>query len=251
MIKPFFSIIITAYQAEPYIRQCLDSAVTQDYPANCFEVIAIDAKSPHDRTYAIMSEYSNRYSNIRVFRNDERKYQVENILLGVSEAKPGSVLCFVDGDDRLYNDQVLVKLASIYMDTNIWCTFGSYMHESGVPIPDGTYTRYPDEVITKRRFNEYPKQMYPHLRTARRDLVLRINEDDLKVGGKFARNAGDVFLFPPLLEMAMERYAFMQDVLYVYNDRNELSDHRVAPKEQIELAQLAKTRPPYSRLESL
>ena len=36
-----------------------------------------------------------------------------------------------------------------------------------------------------------------------------------------------------MLEMAGNRQEFLQDLLYVYNDQNPISDHKIRRKEQI------------------
>lgn len=37
-----FSIIVPAYNMEPYIAECLDHLVNQDYPKEDYEIIVID-----------------------------------------------------------------------------------------------------------------------------------------------------------------------------------------------------------------
>ena len=37
----------------------------------------------------------------------------------------------------------------------------------------------------------------------------------------------------PMLEMAGNRQEFVKDILYVYNDKNPISDHKIRRKEQI------------------
>ena len=37
----------------------------------------------------------------------------------------------------------------------------------------------------------------------------------------------------PMLEMAGDRQEFIKEVLYVYNDKNPISDHNIRRKEQI------------------
>ena len=37
----------------------------------------------------------------------------------------------------------------------------------------------------------------------------------------------------PMLEMAGNRQEFIKDLVYVYNDQNPISDHKIRRKEQI------------------
>jgi hypothetical protein len=40
----------------------------------------------------------------------------------------------------------------------------------------------------------------------------------------------------PMLEMAGNRQEFVKDILYVYNDQNPISDHKIRRKDQISAA---------------
>lgn len=54
------SIIIPVYNVEKFIRQCLDSILSQSYKN--YEVILIDDKSK-DSSLDIIREYETKYSN--------------------------------------------------------------------------------------------------------------------------------------------------------------------------------------------
>lgn len=52
-----FSIIIPAYNAAKTIGYCLDSVISQDFPADEFEIIVVDDCSP-DRQNDIINTYT-------------------------------------------------------------------------------------------------------------------------------------------------------------------------------------------------
>lgn len=90
------SIIITAYNVEKYLRECLDSVVAQDYESR--EILVIDDGSV-DGTAAICREYAERVPGLQYI------YQ-ENAGVSVArnrgmELAVGEALMFVDGDDCL------------------------------------------------------------------------------------------------------------------------------------------------------
>lgn len=57
------SVIIPVYNAEIYIRKCLESVISQTYEK--WEIIAIDDGS-NDNSYKILKEYAERDSRIKI-----------------------------------------------------------------------------------------------------------------------------------------------------------------------------------------
>ena len=53
----------------------------------------------------------------------------------------------------------------------------------------------------------------------------------------------------PMLEMAGNRQEFIKDLLYVYNDENPISDHKIRRKEQILAAKEIREKRRYKRKE--
>lgn len=45
MLQPFFSIIIPVYNEERFLKTCLESVFSQDFPTSAFEVIVVDNNS--------------------------------------------------------------------------------------------------------------------------------------------------------------------------------------------------------------
>ena len=58
MNKPFFSIIMPIYNAEPYLVEALDAVFGQTLQD--FELIAVDDGS-HDSSVAMIKEFQKRY----------------------------------------------------------------------------------------------------------------------------------------------------------------------------------------------
>ena len=63
------SIIIPVYQAEKYIRRCLDSVIHQTYKD--FEVVIIDDGST-DKSGSICDEYASRDHRLHVYHQDNQ-----------------------------------------------------------------------------------------------------------------------------------------------------------------------------------
>lgn len=98
-----FSIIIPAYNDEKYIKECLESVLSQTYKN--VEIIVVNDCST-DNTLKIINEYD----KIKVFstKTNSRQGAARNIGL---ENCTGDYILFVDADDRLYNSEVLNKIA--------------------------------------------------------------------------------------------------------------------------------------------
>ena len=67
MQQPEVSVIVPVYNAEKYLRKCVDSLLAQTF--RYFEVILVDDGSP-DRSGAICDEYAEKYPRVRVFHKE-------------------------------------------------------------------------------------------------------------------------------------------------------------------------------------
>ena len=105
------SIIVPIYNVQEYIRQCLDSILSQSYKD--YNVILVDDSS-NDNSYNICLEYTNKYSNFKV-------YQKENG--GLSDARNYGLkfvttpyITFLDSDDYLNKDTYLLMMKKIIIE---------------------------------------------------------------------------------------------------------------------------------------
>lgn len=106
------SIIIPVYQAEPYLKQCIESVTEQTY--SNLEIILVDDGSP-DRCPQICDEFATKDARIKVIHKTNGGISdARNV--GVSTAT-GEWIAFVDSDDyvepnlieRLYNAAIAEK----------------------------------------------------------------------------------------------------------------------------------------------
>ncbi|SMC40545.1 Glycosyltransferase involved in cell wall bisynthesis [Oscillospiraceae bacterium] len=98
---PLLSIIIPCYNVEKYIKQCLDSIMSQSDVE--FEIIAVDDGSP-DNCPQILDDYAAKDSRVRVIHQENGGVsRARNA--GIIEAK-GDYLYFVDSDDWLVENSL-------------------------------------------------------------------------------------------------------------------------------------------------
>ena len=96
------SFIIAAYNAEKYIKESIDSCLTQDY--NNIEICITDDGST-DKTWEIISEYSKNFSNVHIYRFKKNlgKVQAYN---NSFEMSSGHYVAIMSADDICPKDRI-------------------------------------------------------------------------------------------------------------------------------------------------
>jgi glycosyltransferase involved in cell wall biosynthesis len=100
--QPFVSYIIPTYNAEKYLKRCLDSIFMQDYPRDKYEVIIADGGST-DRTIEILKSYSVTYVH------NEKKDAESGKYVAIQAAK-GDVYLLLDSDNVIVSTDWLSSL---------------------------------------------------------------------------------------------------------------------------------------------
>ena len=95
------SIIIPVYNCEKYIKECIDSILSQTFKD--FEIIIINDGST-DYTNQILNEYNNHNNIIIINQENHGVSYSRNI--GLDNAN-GEYICFIDGDDYIEKDFLL------------------------------------------------------------------------------------------------------------------------------------------------
>jgi len=244
------TVVTAARNVASYIERSLTSALEQDYPS--FNIIYIDACSD-DGTYEKAKDFESKNRNLRVLRNETRKYPAENYRLGTELAPDRSVIITLDGDDWFPHSGVLKRVNEEYVNTGCWMTYGTYEE---YPYRDVRYhyREYPLVVRALKSFRKYT-WLGSHLRTFRRELLLKIKPEDFidpDTGEPFALN-GDKMLQYPMLEMCgIDKSQYIPDITYVYNTENPLNDCKVSLQAEIDrVDRILEERPVYPTLDKL
>lgn len=107
-MMPTFSIIVPVYNAQRYLRECLDSIIAQVFVD--FECICVDDGST-DGSAGILDEYATRDARFRVVHQENGGEGVaRNTGLHVAR---GAVIAWVDADD-LVDSGVLMEVQTIF-----------------------------------------------------------------------------------------------------------------------------------------
>ena len=97
MLNPKISIIITVYNVEKYISQCLDSAINQSLKD--IEIIIVD-DCGSDKSMDIAKEYAKNDSRIKIIKNSQNMGLFLTRCEGIKSAA-GEYIFNLDSDDFL------------------------------------------------------------------------------------------------------------------------------------------------------
>ncbi len=216
--SPTFVITTASYNNEKWVLTYLRKAFSQNYKN--FRVMYCDDAST-DKTLEMVTTFVNQHKlrdKITIFHNAKRRGPHENYFNMIHMCRDNEIILIVDGDDWLYDENVLMHLASVYSDPNVWITYGQYKeYPSGIL---GCCQQIPEEIIRCNGIRSY-KWVTSHLRTFYAWLYKKIKPEDFIFDGKFVRRAGDYAIMFPMIEMAGIHSRFIPDLLYIYNRANE------------------------------
>jgi glycosyltransferase involved in cell wall biosynthesis len=240
-----FVVIIPSYNNRRWYEMNLNSVVKQSY-AN-FEIVYIDDCST-DGTADLVAAYCKNAQlpcKVTLIRNSERCLALENLYNAIHAVAGYKIIVTVDGDDALSNERVLAKLNEVYSDSNVWMTYGQFKQLQLGHV--GWCCPMPDDIVQKNAYREFPN-MPSHLRTFYAWLFQEIKLSDLMHEGTFFKMTWDQAFLYPMMEMSGGRFKFIRDVLYVWNDQNAISDHRVDNDLQRNLSKVIRAKERYTPL---
>lgn len=225
-----FKIIVPSYKAGSYLQKCLHSIQSQTYKD--YDVCVVDDCSPGNDEKDIITSFCNK-NNWKSLLNTTRNYALLNIMLAAGHHKcnDDDIIVLVDGDDWLYDENVLSKVKSYYDNNDIHLTYGQYISTTG---SDSKYYcfRPNAEIIRKKAYRKVP-WLFTHLRTFKYKLLKNIRKQHLlDTNGSYFKTACDLALMFPMVEMCGNKFYCSDDILYVYNEDNPISDFRIAKNDQ-------------------
>lgn len=127
--NPLVSIALCTYNGEKYLAQQLDTLIAQTYPN--IEIVAVDDCSTDD-TYNILSEYSARYPQITVYKNEGNLGYVKNFERALTLCK-GELIALCDQDD-LWNPEKIALQVDAIKDNTLVYHDSEFINEDGTPM---------------------------------------------------------------------------------------------------------------------
>lgn len=216
---PVISVIVPVYNAEKYLRTCLDSIVNQTYKN--LEIILVDDGST-DGSGAICDEYADKDVRIKVIHSTNKGVTAARI--NAFKTSSGDYITFVDADDFL-DCNMFKKMLDTIMEDNtdiIVCQYINYdsktkkQEKSMLRPPIGIYYKEDIVCLVKKNFLYNEKtgmaEMPPFLwaKLIKREFVQEI----LNVEVGLSYNEDQVGIFALLLRI--NSMSIIQDYFYYY-----------------------------------
>lgn len=242
-----FLIVVPAFNCEKWIEQCLKSVLHQTYKN--YRIVFIDDMST-DKTY---EKANNLIGTTHIcLQNHSKAYALANIVSAIELAEPNDndIILTLDGDDWLFDDNVLSYLNKFYQDNDCWLTYGSY-----VEYPNGIRGKFAKQISHQTIINKSYRQeewCSSHLRTFKYGLWKHINLNDMKnKEDQFYDMTWDLSFMFPMLEMTGKRAKYIEKILYVYNRDNPINDDKVNHQKQLNYEKEIRNKKKYQLLENL
>jgi len=234
-------IVTPVYNSEDFIAKCINSTKTQSFK-NFTHYIIDDCST--DNTYNIMKEAVKGDDRYVILQNSKKGTTLKTHIRLMEDFKyePDDIIIHLDGDDWLYDSNVLETVKDIYNSKGCWATYGDYIATDGSP----SICRE----TTDNHFRQTVHWKWSHLRTFKRFLWDNINQDDfLDSNGQLYTSAPDLAILLPILEMVgCERLEYIKKPLLVYNRNNILNEDKLDLGDQIRCALEIKRKKTYTQL---
>jgi hypothetical protein len=130
-----------------------------------------------------------------------------------------NVIIEIDGDDKLADNFVLVRINKVFSDYNIWLCGTKWKDNYG---RIGNYGKPNLERPRQTSWN------FSHMRSYRAFLFREIQDEHLKYNGEYFKAACDIGIAIPMMEMSgEEHFHYINEPLYIYSwhDRQSYSDN--------------------------
>lgn len=210
--KNRFVFVAPMYNASAYVGQMIASIVSQSY--DNWKVILIDDVSSDDekgRSFNELNKWQgviDQPGKLEVVWNKDKRWEVANVLLGISKCEDDDIVCRIDADDWLTDTDALAILNGAYEQTGseaVWTNHRWGFSDKNIsgPLPPGA-DPYKHPWVSS------------HLKTFRKRLINDVNDTNFRgEDGGYIRRAGDQAIYLPVLAKAQKRL-YVPRCLYHY-----------------------------------
>ncbi len=192
--EPTISLITATYNEEKNILRKLQNTFQIDYPSSKMEILVID--SSVDKTPTIVEDWTRKYQNMRLIREERRKGLASALNTGYSQAKAEIVI--KSDCDQLLDRNSIRQLISNFSDSKIGAVSGKQL----LVTSNRNEAGYRSLVDLKRCIENKVDSIYllEPFSAFRRDLVEHIDErsvaDEAELALKIRRKGYKVMFDP-------------------------------------------------------
>lgn len=187
-----FVFVIPAYNARETVCQMLMSLVAQCYPH--WRAIIIDDIST-DKTPDVIEMFCQSIGisdRITLIRNAEKKWEVENVLMGINLCDEDEIVCRLDADDWLCDNDALAIINDRYNRLPIDVLWTSHRWSFTDMNISGHLPRGSDPYV-------HP-WVSSHLKTFRKSVITGVHDENFRgPDGKYFKRIGDQAIYLPVL----------------------------------------------------
>lgn len=216
-----FIIVTPSYNNSEWVEYNLASVLNQTYEN--WALVYVDDCSTDD-TYEKVSEILKDNPKCKVIKNETNKGAAYNYIEYVRYFFPedNDIIVHLDGDDWLYDENVLEKLNALYNEEDYWMTYGKFVCWDG---SGGVTESFPqgsayDDFIHRHKLYRRDQWRASHLRTYKYFLWNSIDREDLKsrFDNEYFWHASDLAWAYPALEMCpKDKIGVVNFNTHVYN----------------------------------
>lgn len=202
------SVVIPMRNEEKYIGKCLDSVITNRFPADQYEIIVVDGDST-DRSREIVLERQARFANLRLLRNP-RRVVPPGMNLGIRHAK-GRYIVRMDAHSEYPPDYIANCVAELER-TGAANVGGRWITKPGADSPVAETIAYitqspavvgnaqyrlgnGDCYVDTVPFGAFRREIFDRVGLFREDLV---RHQDYELNARIRQAGGRIFLSPKI-----------------------------------------------------
>lgn len=244
--KNKINVIVPFYNCKQFLERCVASVMTQKY--DNYHVYFVDDAST-DGSGEIIDNIPDK-SKFTLIRNETNLSALPNIINTVLNfCEPDSISSLLDGDDWFSGSYTLSKVNTIFNKSDCIFQYGQSMWTDSRRGFASAYTKDQFEKARQMPFK------VSHLRSFRSFIIGDIKNQDPNLScmknssGSFHRFAYDCCLVFPIFDLiSHEKLYFCDDILYIYNRENVLSEDRIDQQKQWDVHKEVANKPPLKRI---
>jgi glycosyltransferase involved in cell wall biosynthesis len=222
-------VISPFYNAELYIKRCIDSVAQQDYD-NYVHYLIDDVST--DQSYlaalnAIEALPRSIKHRFRLMSNETKQYAIGNQFYCFGKTQPEDIVMLLDGDDWLVSNNSIFKFYNDIYAQGYDFTYGSmWSLADNIPL---VAQQYPSNIVKSKTYRSHKFNWgipYTHLRTTLGVHTHSLESAQYKRNEKWFTAGADNPLFYDLIERSNNPLA-VQEIVCNYNDLNPINDYKV------------------------